>query len=136
MKQGQSISRAAGKRDWLKGLVALLLAEKIIQHITVTLAFYFNWDNIRTSLVVDPDVLMASGAFVAVLFAVAFWGFLQGRLWVTNLSIGLALFDIVGEFVAQGKIAILITVSFLVAIILLVAALSYRKQQAGGPVAG
>jgi hypothetical protein len=43
--------------------------------------------------------------------------------------IALALFDIIGEFVAQGKLDIMITVSFIVAIILLILASIYRQQR-------
>jgi hypothetical protein len=45
------------------------------------------------------------------------------------LLIGLALFDIIGEFVAQGVISIVITVSFLVATLLLILTLVYRRQE-------
>jgi hypothetical protein len=47
------------------------------------------------------------------------------RPWAINLIAALALFDIVGEFVAQGTIGIVITVSFLVAILVLILALTY-----------
>lgn len=49
--------------------------------------------------------------------------------WVLNLIIALALFDIVGEFVAQGGISIVITLSFVVAVILLVLTLLYRRRE-------
>jgi len=48
---------------------------------------------------------------------------------VINLIIALALLDIIGEFAAQGKIGIMINVSFIVAIILLILSLMYRRQQ-------
>jgi uncharacterized membrane protein len=51
--------------------------------------------------------------------------------WATNLVVALALFDIVGEFVAQGRIDIVVTVSFVVATILLIVALIYRRQELG-----
>jgi hypothetical protein len=47
---------------------------------------------------------------------------------VTNLLIGLALFDVVGECVAQGLFTIVITVSFLVATLLLSLTIVYRWQ--------
>jgi hypothetical protein len=50
--------------------------------------------------------------------------------WASNLVIALALFDMIGEFIAQGRIDIVITVSFLVATILLILALLYRRQDA------
>jgi hypothetical protein len=51
-----------------------------------------------------------------------------------NIAVGirmvivLALFDIIGEFIAQGTMGIVITVSFITAIILLVAAMTYQKK--------
>ena len=56
------------------------------------------------------------------------WGMVQQAAWAINLLIAHAVFDIVGEFMAQGKISITTTVSFLVAIILLVLALIYRRH--------
>jgi uncharacterized membrane protein len=56
------------------------------------------------------------------LFAVALAGHLAGRTWSLPLAGGLALFDIVGEFVAQGTFAITVTVSFVVAIAVLILA--------------
>ena len=59
---------------------------------------------------------MVAGAAVAILFALSLWGMLSGKRWALSLLIGLAVFDILGEFVAQGTLAIKIHVSFLVAI--------------------
>jgi len=106
----------------------LLIVEKIIQHIFVTLAFYFNWADIASTVVVSPAVLMVLGAVVAVLFMVSLWGMIKKRIWAINLVIALASFDLLGEFVAQGRIDILITVSFIVATLLLILALMYRRQ--------
>jgi hypothetical protein len=71
---------------------------------------------------------MVLGAAVAVAFALSFWGIITRRRWATDLVIALALFDLAGEFVAQGTFRIVMTVSFLVAIVLLVLALLYRRQ--------
>lgn len=116
------------KLDWIYSLMILLIIEKIIQHIVVTLAFYFNWADIASTVVVSPTTLMILGALVAVLFALGLWGMIKKQMWAINLVIVLALFDIIGEFVAQGRIGILITVSFIVAVILLTLALIYRRQ--------
>lgn len=116
------------KSSWHYYVLLLLIIEKIIQHIFVTLAFYFNWANIASTVVVPPMILMVLGALIAVLFALSLWGTAQKALWAINLVIFLALFDIGGEFVAQGKIAITITVSFMVAILLLILSLLYRRQ--------
>ncbi len=116
------------KTAWVKYLLIALLFEKIIQHSVVTIAFYFNWADIRSTVAVNPSILMILGAIVAVLFMVSLWGMLTQQKGVINLVIALAIFDIIGEFVAQGKISIAITVSFLVATILLILGLIYRRQ--------
>jgi hypothetical protein len=105
-----------------------LIIEKIIQHVFVTLAFYFNWKDIGTTVVVSPVALMFLGAIVGVLFAVSLWGMTRKQTWAIKLVLGLASFDIIGEFVAQGRLDIVITVSFLVAVILLVLAVLYQRQ--------
>ena len=116
------------KPTWLKYLLIALVFEKIIQHIVVTIAFYLNWAQIGSTVAVNPSILMLLGAVVAVLFMLSLWGMITQQKWAINLVIALALFDILGEFVAQGTIIIAITVSFLVATILLILALLYRRQ--------
>ncbi len=116
------------KPNWLYYLLILLVIEKIIQHIVVTLAFYFNWADIASTVVVAPVLLMVSGAIIAILFCLSLWGFIRKRFWAINLVIALALFDLIGEFVAQGRIDIVITVSFLVAMLLLVLTFLCRRQ--------
>lgn len=118
---------------WIKVAMLALIGEKIVQHIVVTLAFAFDWAAIRATVVVPPSVLIVLGAAVAVAYALSFWGIITQRRWATDLVIALALFDIAGEFVAQGTFRIVMTLSFLVAIVLLVLALLYRRQLAGGP---
>jgi hypothetical protein len=114
---------------WVKYILIALVFEKIIQHIVVTIALYFNWAQIGSTVAVDPSILMILGAVVAVLFILSLWGMVTQQKWAINLVIALALFDIIGEFVAQGTIIITITVSFLVATILLILALLYRRQE-------
>ncbi len=111
---------AKAKRTWLKYALLALIGEKIIQHVFVTLAFYFNWGDIDSTVVVEPDILMVLGGIVAVLFGLALWAMLARRKWALNLVTGLAVWDILGEFIAQGRIDIVITVSFVVAILLLI----------------
>ena len=115
------------KQSWLYYLIIFLVIEKTIQHVVVTLAFYFNWTGIHTKVVVPPEILMVTGAVVAVLFGLALWAMITKQRWAINLVIALALFDIISEFVAQGRIDIVIVVSFIVAVILLGLALQYRK---------
>jgi hypothetical protein len=116
------------KPNRLYYLIILLVIEKIIQHVIVTSAFYFNWKDIASTVAVSPTFLMVAGAIVAVLFAIALWGMLTKRAWVLKLIIGLALFDMVGEFVAQGMICIVLNVSFIVATLLLILSILYLKQ--------
>jgi hypothetical protein len=130
MARESDLSRV--KTTWIRAALIALICEKIIQHIVVTIAFYRNWADIQSTVVVSPDVLMVLGAAVAMAFALGLWGMLTGRNWATGLIIALAMFDIIGEFVAQGRISITITVSFIVAIILLVLAASYRGRQPKG----
>ena len=116
------------KSGWVKVVTLVLVAEKIIQHIFVTMAFYFNWKDIRSTVAVSPDALMILGAIAAILFALSLWGLLMHRKWSTGLIMGLALFDMVGEFVAQGRIDIVINVSFLMATLLLILSFPYRRE--------
>jgi len=119
------------KPSWIYYVLVLLVIEKIVQHIFVTLAFYFNWADITSTVVVPARILMVLGALVAVLFVLSLWGIVRKQPWAITLVIFLALFDIVGEFVAQGKMGITITVSFLVATLLLVVGLLYRRYPQG-----
>ncbi|MCB8982640.1 MAG: hypothetical protein H6659_02340 [Ardenticatenaceae bacterium] len=115
---------------WVRYVLIVLVAEKIVQHIFVTLAFFFDWQGIGATVAVNPQVLLVLGAIAAILFALSLWGLLSQQKWAVNLIIGLALFDIIGEFVAQGTMGIVINVSFLVATVLLILALFYRWQAA------
>lgn len=109
-------------------LLVLLLTEKTIQHVVVTLAFYFNWLDITSTVAVSPFALMILGAMVAVLFSFCLWGMIAKRRWAPGLAISLAVFDIVGEFVAQGRLDIVITISFITATLLLVLALAVSMR--------
>lgn len=116
------------KTNWIYYGLILLTVEKIVQHLFVTLAFYFNWGDIESTVVVSPKFLMISGAIVAILFMAGLWGLLKKQAWTIDLLIALALFDMIGEFVAQGTIAIAMTVSFLAATCLLILSLIYRRR--------
>jgi hypothetical protein len=116
------------KSGWIRYILLALIAEKIIQHIFVTMAFYLNWGGIDSTVAVNPDVLMILGAGVATLFILSLWGMITRKKWAINLIIALALIDIIGEFIAQGKIGIDMNVSFLVATALLILALIYRRE--------
>ena len=119
----------SGKKTWARYILLVLIAEKIIQHVVVTIALGVDLGGIRSTVAVNPDLLMVTGAVVGALFALSLWGMLARRRWVVNLVIALALFDMVGEFVAQGRVDIVITVSFIVATLLFILALRYRRQE-------
>jgi hypothetical protein len=116
------------KSDWVYLVLVFLTVEKIIQHIFVTLAFAFNWADIASTVAVSPTILMVLGAPITILFLLSLWGLIRKQIWAVNLVIVLALLDIIGEFVAQGKLSIVITVSFIVATLLLILAFIYRSQ--------
>jgi hypothetical protein len=118
--------------NWVYYGLVLLTIEKIVQHIFVTLAFYYNWGDIASTVVVSPAFLMISGAIVAILFAISLWGLFNKQGWAINLLISLAVIDLVGEYVAQGRIAITMTISFLAAGLLLILCLVYRGQMRTG----
>ena len=115
-------------RNWIWYVLVILNIEKIIQHIFVTYAFWKDIDGIRSQVAVCPDLLMIAGAGIAILFTLSLWGLFTNKFWAINLLIGLALFDIIGEFIAQGRIDIAIPVSFVVAVVILILALVYRRQ--------
>jgi hypothetical protein len=115
-------------RNWIWYVLVILNIEKIIQHIFVTYAFWQDIGGIRSQVAVPPDLLMIAGAGVAILFMLSLWGLLTNKWWTINLLIGLALFDILGEFIAQGRMDIAIPVSFVVAVVILILALVYRRQ--------
>ena len=107
-------------RPWFGCLLIILLIEKVIQHLVVTVSFFYNTGDIRSTVAVDYNFLMISGAIVAILFAIAFYGVIKNKNWGIILAATLAMFDIIGEFIAQGTIMITITVSIVVATILLI----------------
>ena len=116
------------RTSWLYYAIIVLSCEKTIQHSFVAIALYRDWNNIRSRLAVSPNALMISGVVLAVLFAFSLWGMVSHANWTMNLLTGLALIDIIGEFIAQGTFFIAITVSFLVVCLLLILTLFYRRM--------
>ncbi len=114
---------------WFRYILIAAVFEKVIQHSVVTLAFFFNWGDIGSTVAVSPSVLLPLGAVAAGLFMLSLWGIMKHQHWALNLLIALAVFDIVGEFVAQGTLSIVVTVSFLVAILLFMLALVNRRHE-------
>ena len=94
----------------------------------VSYSLYADFGGIRGSVAVDYRILMISGFIVGILFLVNIPYLYQQRRFSFGLLFALALFDFIGEFVAQGTLFIDITVSFIVASAILVVLLVYRKQ--------
>lgn len=107
------------KRALVRYVLILLVAEKIIQHTFVSLAFFYDIGAIRSAVAVDYRALMVSGAVIAILFAVALLALIRKTRWSLYLIALLAASDIIGEFIAQGTVLIAINVSIIVAVILL-----------------
>ncbi|HEX6268884.1 MAG TPA: hypothetical protein VFZ43_01500 [Anaerolineales bacterium] len=116
------------RSSWHYYVLLVLIVEKIVQHVVVTLAFYFNWADIASTVAISPTLLMVAGAIVTILFVLSLWGMVRKHSWALILVVVLALFDMVGEPVAQGRIAIAINVSFIVATVLLILAMVYRRS--------
>lgn len=122
-----SSARVTG--GWMRVVLVLLAVEKVIQHVAVTVALFFDVRNSRTGLTLDFRFFLVAGAVEALLFALGGWGVLSAKPWAKRLLLVLALMDIIGEFVAQGTLLITINVSFLVAVALLGLSLAYRQAQ-------
>ncbi len=123
--------KSTRRRRLLWWLLIALTLEKILQHIIVSWAFATDRFGIRDSVVVDYRWLTIIGGLIAVLFGVALVGLVRRRYWSLTLLIVLALADIVGEFIAQGTFGIVITVSFVVAIaILIISRIQQRSLRA------
>ena len=123
-------SMKTNKSIWLI-LLIILSFEKFVQHMFVTYAFYVDLDEIRGKVVIDHNLLMISGFIVGILFLVNIPFLYQGKRFSVILLFFLALFDFIGEFVAQGTLAIEIMVSFIVATIILLIIIFKRKELLG-----
>ena len=116
------------KENLLLYILVLLSFEKFIQHMVVTYAFYVDMGEIRSTVMVDHRLLMISGFIVGILFLVNIPFLLQRKRSSVTALFLLALFDFIGEFIAQGTLAINITLSFLVASIILLILIVERKR--------
>jgi len=114
--------------SFLVFILVLLSLEKFIQHMVVTYAFSVDLGSIRQTVVVDHRILMVSGFLVGILFLVSIPFLLQRKRVGFNLLLFLALFDLIGEFIAQGTLAIKVVVSFLVALLILLILVFGRKR--------
>ena len=111
----------------IRVVLVLLISEKVIQHVAVTVALLVDLRGIRASLALDYRFFLVAGACEALLFVCAGWGVVQKTSWTWWLLFILALMDVVGEFVAQGTLMVTLNVSLVVAAILLAVSLIYRQ---------
>ena len=109
-------------------ILMILSLEKFVQHIYVTYAFMEDLGSIRQFVTLDYRIFMISGFLVGLLFLVSFFLMFRRNRFGLDLLLGLALFDFVGEFVAQGTLFIAIPVSFIVASLIIVVLLVTRKS--------
>ena len=111
-------------------VLVVLSIEKFIQHMFVTYALYANVGGIRESVVVNYRILIVSGFIVGILFLASIPLVLQKKRAGFYLLLFLGLFDLIGEFIAQGTVFIKIPLSFIVAS-LIVILLIYGRGQFG-----
>jgi hypothetical protein len=109
-------------------ILIILSVEKFIQHSLVTYAFYTDSGSIRSSVAVDYRFLIVSGFIVGLLFLVNIPFLYQRKRFSFFLLAGLAFFDLIGEFAAQGTLIIDITISFVVAAGILLILILSRKS--------
>jgi hypothetical protein len=107
-----------------------LLAEKVIQHVFVTIAFIFDIGGSRSSVALDYRFFMVSGGIVSILYLIALWAVYTKRKHGLSLVVTLSVFDILGEFIAQGRFDIKLNLSFIGAGILLILAQLIRRNHA------
>ena len=116
-------------KDNLPLMVLIVLSvEKFIQHMFVSYAFAVDLAGIRGTVAVDYQPLLVSGFIVGWLFLINIpflWRPVRGAFY---LLFGLAMFDIVGEFVAQGTLFIDMMLSFMVALAILLVLFVNRKR--------
>jgi len=104
----------------------ILSLEKSIQHMFVTYAFIVNLGEIRESVTLNYQFFMVSGFFVGILFLASLFLLIRRDPRGLKLLLYLALFDFFGEFIAQGRLFITVTVSFMVASLIIL--VIWRKQ--------
>ena len=114
---------------WIRTGLLLLLGEKVIQHLVVTLAFVFDVSHMRARVSGDYRLFLFAGIAIALLFAWCLVGLLRHKRWVKGLIVALAGVDIIGEFLAQGAVFIEMNISTLAAIVLLILAALYQNER-------
>jgi hypothetical protein len=102
--------------------ILLLTVEKMLQHLLTAVFFAFNIPGIGRPEIgptfdLSDTTMVVLNLIVFILFGMGFWGRLRGNLWHRPLLVGLALFDILAEFIFHGFFYI--TISVIVSVILL-----------------
>jgi len=112
-----------------RNLLLLLSGEKFIQHMAVTVAFALNLRGIISTVAVNYQILMYSGLIIGVLYLASFIliknNSVKGRVLLASMAVA----DVLGEFYAQGRLDIVITVSFIVAVTILVVIAYVRARE-------
>ena len=103
------------------GILALTF-EKMLQHLLTAVFFAIaipgiGRPNIGSTFQLGDATMVFLNFIVFILFGLSFWGRLRGESWHRPLLVGLALFDILAEFVFHGFFYI--TVSVIVSVALL-----------------
>ena len=103
--------------------ILVLTFEKMLQHLLTAVFFVVDIPgigrpDIGPTFQLSDATMVVLNVIVFTLFGLGFWSRLQGKGWHRPLLVGLAVFDILAEFVFHGFF--FITVSVIVAVILLV----------------
>ena len=103
--------------------ILVLTFEKMLQHLLTAVFFVVDIPgigrpDIGPTFQLSDATMVVLNVIVLILFGLGFWSRLQGKGWHRPLLVGLAVFDILAEFLFHGFFYI--TVSVIVAVILLV----------------
>jgi hypothetical protein len=103
--------------------IFLLAFEKVVQHLLSALFFIVDISgigrpDIGPNFQLSDGTMVVLNVIVGILFALGLWGRLRDKGWHRTLLIGMAIFDILAEFVFHGLF--FITWSVIVAVLLLV----------------
>jgi hypothetical protein len=112
-------------------LLMLLSLEKFVQHMVVTYAFQMDLPGTRQFVRYDYRIFMVVGFLVGLMFLLSFVLMVRRKRAGFDLLCGLALFDFASEFIAQGTLMIEITVSFIVASLIIVLYLLSTRNRLG-----
>mgnify|MGYP006288637359 CR=1 FL=1 len=126
----------AESRPTLLVVLVILSVEKFVQHTVVTAALLVDFRGIRSTVAVDYRLLVVSGFLVGILFAADTPFLLRRRAFSFKLLFGLASFDVLGEFAAQGTLGIDVTLSFVVACTILIILIARGRRLAGTELGG